>query len=87
METVEYPGPRPEISQSSFGPSLGHSFSNPFSWQTPSRLGPRHCGQSAAPTELLRISDATQATTANLTDIDILKPLSSTAFHLFCAGT
>src|SRR6266404_1566352 len=34
--------------QSSFGASFGHSFSKPVSWETPSRCGPRHCGQSSA---------------------------------------
>src|SRR5260370_42553856 len=33
---------------SSFGPALGHSFSKPVSCETPSRCGPRHCGQSSA---------------------------------------
>src|SRR5262245_37063315 len=34
----------------SFGPSFGHSFSRPLSFDIPSRCGPRHCGQSVAPT-------------------------------------
>src|SRR5436190_6432769 len=33
---------------SSLGPSFGHSLSRPVSLETPSRCGPRHCGQSAA---------------------------------------
>src|SRR2546427_107332 len=34
--------------QRSFGPSFGHCLSKPVSWETPSRCGPRHCGQSVA---------------------------------------
>src|SRR5688500_14578697 len=33
-----------------FGPSFGHSFSNPVSLEMPLRSGPRHCGQSSAQT-------------------------------------
>ncbi len=42
------PMPSPLAFHSSFGPSLGHSFSRPVSRQMPSRLGPRQAGQSSA---------------------------------------
>src|ERR1043166_7359015 len=48
IEKVEYPRPAPEPFQTSAGPLAGHSFSNPVSFETPSRLGPRHCGQFAS---------------------------------------
>src|SRR5258708_38201895 len=38
----------PSIFQKRRGPPLGQEFSNPVSGEIPSRLGPRHCGQSAA---------------------------------------
>src|ERR1043166_8633770 len=47
---VEKPAPMSLTCQTSFGPSLGHSLSRPFSSEMPSRLGPRHCGQSVART-------------------------------------
>src|SRR5262249_26650811 len=45
-------------SQSSFGPSLGHSFSNPVSFETPVRSGPRHCGQSSPRADSTPSTDA-----------------------------
>ena len=45
---VEYPRPMSSICQSSFGPVFGHAFSRPFSFEIPSRAGPRHCAQSSA---------------------------------------
>src|SRR5436190_4129256 len=48
MAIYEKPRPASGYFHKSFGPSLGHSVSKPFSVETPSRLGPRHCGQSAA---------------------------------------
>src|SRR5579864_2532293 len=46
------------------GPSFGHSFSKPRSADTPSRLGPRHCGQSWA--EANAVTRATQQTPSAL---------------------
>ena len=48
MATLENPEPSPCAVQSSVGPSAGRAGSSPFSSLMPSRLGPRHCGQSAA---------------------------------------
>src|SRR5947207_14997139 len=48
MAGVENPAPMSLICQTSLGPPLDHSLSNPFSSEMPSRLGPRHWGQSAA---------------------------------------
>src|SRR5438128_758991 len=44
----EYPTPNVSIDHASLGPPAGHFLSRPFSGETPSRLGPRHCGQSSA---------------------------------------
>ena|SRR5437868_84109 len=41
-------------SQSFFGPLAGQSVSQPRSFEMPSRLGPRHCGQSSARIEWVR---------------------------------
>src|SRR5689334_17850163 len=41
-----YPPPRPLIFHARGGPSLGHSLSRPVSFETASRFGPCHCGQS-----------------------------------------
>src|SRR5205814_2999788 len=43
------------------GPPWGHSLSSPFSGEWPSRLGPRHCGQSAAGTAAASSSVAAAA--------------------------
>src|ERR1051325_2277348 len=45
---VEKPAPMSLICQTTLGPSLGHSLRRPFSEEMPSRLGPRHWGQSVA---------------------------------------
>src|SRR4051812_32764950 len=45
-ETNEYPPPIPLAFHARGGPSLGHSLSRPVSFEMPSRLGPRNCGQS-----------------------------------------
>src|SRR5688572_29724294 len=45
MVGCENPRPAPVARQSSLGPPAGHSGSNPRSWLTPSRRGPRNCGQ------------------------------------------
>src|SRR5260370_32732131 len=42
------PSPRACIFQTRRGPPLGQESSSPVSGEIPSRLGPRHCGQSAA---------------------------------------
>src|ERR1044072_1337546 len=47
---VEWPSPRSFTCHNSFVPPAGHCFSNPVSFETPLRFGPRHCGQSAAST-------------------------------------
>ena len=44
-----YPPPTPSTVHSFLGPSFGHSFSSPVCDDTPSRFGPRHCGQSVGP--------------------------------------
>ena len=43
--TLEKPAPRPVAVQSFGGPPAGHDVSRPVSVETPSRFGPRHCGQ------------------------------------------
>src|ERR1051325_9447711 len=47
MENHEKPLPAPVAFQTSGGPSAGHCLSSPVSFETPSRFGPRHCGQFA----------------------------------------
>src|SRR5688572_32503156 len=46
IDIVEYPRPAPVAFQTRGGPSAGHCFSKPVSFEIPSRLGPRHCGHS-----------------------------------------
>src|SRR5207249_1131110 len=48
-------------SQSFFGPLAGQSVSQPRSFEMPSRLGPRHCGQSSARLAFVRASNENKA--------------------------
>src|SRR6266446_5544850 len=48
-------------SQSFFGPLAGQSVSQPHSFEMPSRLGPRHCGQSSARLAFVRASNEKKA--------------------------
>src|SRR6187397_1137797 len=45
IDTLENPAPSPLATKSGGGPPAGHDCSNPVSVDTPSRCGPRHCGQ------------------------------------------
>src|SRR5713226_4332369 len=48
-------------SQSFFGPLAGQSVNQPVSLEIPSRLGPRHCGQSWARLAFVRASNENKA--------------------------
>src|SRR6185312_5405435 len=48
MLTVEKPPPSPLVLHSRGGPSAGQLCKRPVSVETPSRFGPRNCGQSSA---------------------------------------
>src|SRR5205809_909564 len=52
IATLENPRPKPPAFQSNVGPPSGHLLSKPLSGEISSRLGPRHCGQSVAPSPL-----------------------------------
>src|SRR6185369_382763 len=47
-ETVACPSPNPATFHANLGPPTGHRLSSPVSAETPSRLGPRNWGESAA---------------------------------------
>src|SRR5256885_691215 len=59
--TLENPVPTPSAFQATGGPSGGQDLSRPLSVETPSRLGPRNCGQSgsAAATGKAEMASAT----------------------------
>src|SRR5579885_332720 len=50
IASEEYPSPRPVVFQITRGPPEGQDWRSPVSVDTPSRFGPRHCGQSPAVT-------------------------------------